>query len=403
MLGRSALLATVATLAFASILTPAPVAPAAAPHFAHALLDAPGTPIPAGVVSTGQEPMVLVDRAGGYVLVGDTSQLHRSTNDGTSWTHPGVPGVPGAFTDGLALAQDADGTLYAADTQGQVIFVDKSVDGGVTWSRGLPVAGWSGIADRPWLAATGSGKVALLYFADEGERCALSTDGGQTFITESVANSANAGNAIFDAHGRLWYAVGGKVAFWSTACLGAAAGIPAPSGGAQIFEQLAVDDSGTSPVQYLAHPSSGNGQMLLLGHQGLNPSAWKSLAVSPATVKSSTFGAIAQKPGEVAVAWYGSGTAGDPSASGFPSSASWNVYVARVTNFWAATPTVTVSTVEVGNHVGGFCMSGITCTSGDRDLLDYMGIAYGNDGKLRIAWGHDGATSNADVRFADLG
>lgn len=48
-------------------------------------------------------------------------------------------------------------------------------------------------------------------------------------------------------------------------------------------------------------------------------------------------------------------------------------------------------------------MSGIACTSGDRDLLDYMDLSYGADGKLRIVWGHDGNTSNADVRFADLG
>lgn len=98
----------------------------------------------------------------------------------------------------------------------------------------------------------------------------------------------------------------------------------------------------------------------------------------------------------------GSTTAGNP-AGAF--TGSWDVYVARVTGFWTSSPSVTVTKVTTEpNHVGGFCMSGIACSTGggDRDLLDYMGVTYDASGALHVAYGHDGSTTNAVVRYAKV-
>jgi hypothetical protein len=142
--------------------------------------------------------------------------------------------------------------------------------------------------------------------------------------------------------------------------------------------------------------------MQLRGFSSWSASTYKAITVSNATIRSSTYATVASRGnGEVAVAWYGSTTAGDPSST---FSGSWDVYVARVTGFWTATPSVTLEKVtSVSNHVGGFCMNGITCLPGtDRDLLDYFGIAYDAAGNLHVAYGHDGATSSPSVRYAKL-
>jgi hypothetical protein len=366
-----------------------------------------GMSMPAGTVSTGAEPQMFVDRVTGALLVGDTSGIHRSTNSGVSWTHPVEPFLFGLFTDGRSLAQDANGKLYAATTQGQTIGVATSTNGGATWTIASHLAAAASIADRPWLAARGNGQLALLYFGDAQEMCTTSTDGGLTWTPTGVLETPNAGNAVFDNTGRLWYADGSGVTYYPTPCstLGAQT-FALPASGAQIFTQVAIDKTKTPPHQFVAQPSTSNGQMLLRGHGSMGFSApWKDVVVSPSTVKSNTFGTIAIKDdgSEIAVAWYGSSTAGDPSAGTFPTTASWNVYVSRVTNFWSATPTVTTTTVATGNHVGQFCMGGVSCTTQDRDLLDYMGLTYSSAGRLHVAWGHDGSSATSSVRYANLG
>src|SRR5439155_6916440 len=98
--------------------------------------------------------------------------------------------LPGEFTDGVALAQDDAGTLYASDTDGSFIAVASSKNGGATWTTVENyVAGASAIADRPWLAARGDGEVTLVWNAGQVEMCSRSTDGGVTFTQASPYGS----------------------------------------------------------------------------------------------------------------------------------------------------------------------------------------------------------------------
>lgn len=351
-------------------------------------------------VSGGAEPAIFVSPSG-TVFVGDTARLHRSNDGGASWQTSPNPFLPGGFTDGWPMAMDATGTLVTATTQGQVIGVAASTNGGVSWAQTSSVVDVAGVADRPWVAARGNGEVVVLYYsAGLGEQCLYSTDGGLTFLTRSLVNEgpSNAGNAVFDAQGRVWYASGAYLVRWNAPCQGEPERVWIGGSGPQIFNQLAVSNAGDA---YLALPTSNSGGMQIQAMHGTDRSTLKALTVSPANSKSNTFGAIAAKAdgSEIAVAWYGSPTAGNP-AGAF--SGSWDVYIARVTNFWTASPTVAVTKVQTGNHVGGFCMTGISCTSGDRDLLDYMGIAYDNAGNVHLAYGHDGATSRAEVRYVKL-
>lgn len=366
------------------------------------LFLAPGSPAlagepPAGTVSAGAEPTMLVARSGA-LLVGDTSGLRRSVDGGLTWTRSANPFLPGLFNDGWSLAQDDAGTLYASTTQGQVIGVAASRDDGRTWSTVTPVAGAGGIADRPWLAAGGDGRVALVWYqAGAGEWCAYSTDGGLTFLARSTSNIgfSNAGNLVMDPDGSLWYATDYAVLTWDAGCANPQRAAQLPPSGPQIFIQLARTPGGDS---FVAQPSADGTAMELRAFHGLDRASLKRLVVSPPTLRANSFGAVAALgDDEVAVAWYGSASPGNPSSSSYQGE--WRVYVARVTGYWTATPTVEVTQVtSTPNHRGWFCMGGLSCTGG-RALLDYFGIDHDAAGNLHVAYGHDAGTS-AQVRHA---
>lgn len=350
-----------------------------------------------GGVSGGAEPMMLVARSGA-LLVGDTSGLRRSVDGGASWQASPDPFLGGAFADGWALAQDDAGTLYAASTQGQVIGVAASRDDGRTWDAVSPIVGAGGVADRPWLAANGDGRVALVWYqAGAGEWCAYSEDGGVTFLGRTLHNVgfSNAGNLEMDEAGRLWYATRYGVNRWDAGCAGSQVTAQLPPGGPQIFVQLALTPSEDA---FVAQPAWGSGAMELRGMHGLDRATYKALNVSPPELRANTFGAVANLGDEeIAVAWYGSTSPGDPSSSAFRGE--WHVYVARVRGFWTDAPTVDVTKVTTTpNHRGWFCMGGVSCNSG-RALLDYFGIAYDSDGNLHVAYGDD-ASPGGRVKHA---
>lgn len=382
-------------------------------------------PTVGSIVSTSGEPTVLVDQAGAWIWVGDFLGVHRSSN-GVTWTRSTPQQAPGAFIDGFALAQDAfTGALYSTSTTGQWIAVDKSFNGGATWTQinrfaaiGLP------FADRPWIV-TGPApeEVTLIYNGNDGEGCMHSTDGGVTFLPGSTADvPPNAGNVVRDNFGNTYFVPSSRdqIFMWKgpNACPLHVPGQPLgyafkafPPSGAQILTQLAVPAGTGTDVNgghvYLAVPSVGNGQMVIHAAQNMRvvpPSPIKTLVISDATMKSNTFAAIAVKPddSEIAVSWYASDVAGNPSVSSYPASATWSVYTARITNFWSATPTITTELVEAGNYKGWFCMGGVSCTSG-RSLADYHGVTYAADGELHVVWGHQNSGSNVDVRYANLG
>lgn len=382
----------------ALLLAAGSATPLAAPVF-----TAPRVPIldaPEAAVSSGAEPSILAARDG-TLYVGDTSGLSRSVNGGASWQHVSIPFIDGLFTDGFALAEDDDGVLYVAVTNGQLISVGASADRGATW-RVTDLVDASIVADRPWIAARGHGQIAILYYDSKTTReaCLASNDGGVTFLTRYVGLVAtpNAGNALFGPNGALYYSTSNVAYRWSTPCSGEPTRLlHGATSGASTFTQFAVDPSGN---MFVAGPPSGNGAMTVYG-KAATGGQWRAIKVSTNAERSNTYATISAIDGEVAVAWYASTTAGNPADASF--SGSWNVHVARISGFFEATPIIRHDVVtSEPNHVGDFCMGGIGCTSGDRDLLDYFGIDHGADGTLHVAYGHDGAGSNAQVRYAHL-
>lgn len=381
------------------------------------------TPVFTSTVSNGAEPAILVDRLGRGILVGDHLGVKRSTNGGASWSTVSIPWIPGhdpvfgvGIYDGWVFAQDDAGTIYASTTDGPVINVASSQDGGATWDVGIStfvVDVSARIADRPWLAARNDGQVAMIW-NDGGasQACSYSTDGALTFTKKSLLSNVPpiGGLPAFDKNGGLIFASNGGIGggarnlyrYSGSPCSGGVTTVDMGAAGEQLSTQVVADAAGN----YVARPSADGTKMQILGVPGMTMGGAKTLVVSPATLKGNTFGTIAYREGagEMAVAWYGTATAGDFSEPGF--NGQWNVYVARVRDFWTATPQVVVQQVtSTPNHVGDFCFSGTGCDlsgAGDRDLLDYFQITYDAAGQLHLAYGHDGTTANPQVIYARL-
>lgn len=368
------------------------------------------------VAAGGAEPSILVDRVTGALVEGDDLGIHVSRDGGATWTDvtpifiPGEACMPGAvsalvtgctgISDGWAVAQDAAGRVYVSTTDGPFVNVASTTDDGTTWTFATAmVVTADGISDRPWLASDGAGHIAVIDNGVQGENCAYSTDGGLTFVKRTTNfGNTNAGSLSASSHGSLYYAIGGQIQRWSTPC-GAILSQPIPGQGAQILTQMGIDATG---AMYVAQPTPGNGAIQLLGYTSFSPLATqKSITVSDPSLQSNTFAAIDVQGNDVAVSWYGSTSAGDPSNPGFQGV--WNVYVAQVHDFWSATPTVTVTQITTsGNHAGYFCMGGTGCGVGGgandpRDLLDYQGVTHDAAGNVHLVYGSDDLSDNNPV------
>lgn len=366
------------------------------------LLD--GLRPPSVRVSGGAEPSILADRQGRALWIGDTSGSYVSTDGGASWRPTGhyLADIGLAFGDGVALAQDVTGRLYAGVLNDNRVDVVASDDLGSTWSTMGLFAGVSGTADRPWLAADQDGEVVLFYFdapfvaTGLYEHCARSTDGGQSFLDRdpTAINPPTGGSAFFDSKGRFYFASndGGLYRYDST-CLGGSTRLP-------MLDQLGVNNmlQGTADGTdlYMVGADPGGAIVLAGSHDG---GPVQRITVSPAELATNTYATVSARNGTVVVAWYGTETKDDPSAAGF--SGAFNVYVAAVQGFWTGTPAIAYTRVTAEpNHVGDICMGGIGCTSGDRDLLDYFMVAQDVHGDAHVAYVHDGSGSSTEVRHA---
>lgn len=379
----------------------------------------------ATLVSDGAEPHILVDRLGRSILVGDQLGVSISLDGGQTWfpnTPPFIPGHDPIFGigiyDGWSLAQDDAGTIYASTTDGAIINVASSRNGGLTWdiTPSTFVVDPGVIADRPWMAARGAGQVAVTW--NEGgfwQRCAFTTNGGLTWSRTVPALTTNGlpigGIPAFHTGGRLVYAGNGGVGGaaetlfrYPTAspCAGVMQELDLPPVGDQLSTHVVTDPSGGI---YLATPTPDNKAMTIVGYQGWDASTMKRLTVSPPSLLGNTFGTIAIRGnGELSVTWYSTAWPGNfqnPSFNGH-----WNVTNARVKDFWSATPTIVFQQVTTqSHHVGDICMLGTNCDvngQGDRDLLDYFSTAYDAAGNLHVAYAADGATSQARTYYAKL-
>lgn len=356
-------------------------------------------------VSEGSEPMVLTSNAGEAVWVADTTGAYRTSDNGTTWEE--VPFLLDLeLLDGVSLAQDAGGTLYAAFLRSGRVEVLRPYDPGEPLGRTSRVATASAFPDRPWIAAGAEGEVVLLYYdvSTLSESCVRTTEAGLVWPDHHPAvGAANAGEIDMAEDGSVAYVPSSSqhMRILEDPCLGGpirTEPIDPADPGAQTLTPVDHSDG----AWYTAAPTGDHSDIMVFGVQG---DTRRSVSVAPPVLAANTFATVSARDGEVAVAWYGSEANGDPNDPGFDGA--WNVYVARIDRFWTAEPRISYSRLtESPNHFGDICRDGLGCGSGsedrDRDLLDYFGVDHDDHGGVHVAYAHDGDGDDAEVRYAHL-
>jgi hypothetical protein len=109
--------------------------------------------------------------------------------------------------------------------------------------------------------------------------------------------------------------------------------------------------------------------------------------ISPADLKSFVFAdTVAGDEGRVAVAYYATAdsAAGPDEAE---AGSHWHLYLSISENANAAEPTWITTRVTVDPvQVGSICTQGTNCFGGNRNLLDFIDVQAGPDGRIYISY-----------------
>ena len=320
------------------------------------------------------DPMLFVDPWRGYVFVDHLyvacSLLSWSTDAGATWvTNPAACGRPGNDHQKVASGPNALGlpvpnVYYSYSIPG--VWVSRSVDGGLTWTSS-PVVG---LTDDRVPNNTGpvfadeSGNVYVPYYMCDGDGymgVGVSHDFG---LTWKFVVAAEDPGACYDVDPGLWTDTAGNV--------------------------------------YLAYHRETGVKYVFSSDAGETWSA--PVTVSPPSLKSFVHvDAVAGDDGRLAIVYRATpDTAKGPDlADGW---AAWHLYVTFVEDATSAAPVVRTAIVNDPSDPiqrGPICTAGITCYGGSRNLLDFIDIAVGPDGRVYPTYTDgcvDGCPTPADSR-----
>lgn len=380
------------------------------------------------------EPAIDVSKSGTiYVTTpGDGGAvLARSDNGGKSWiklptakTETEYAALTGGDSDVVVAP---DGTVFAADLNGDGITVFRSTDKGKTFPQQAFI---TMSADREWLATTGphGENVYVVWheLATGTMLAAASHDKGKTFgapelvysqpqtLLESAHNGTSIGGVSVDQQGRVYVSYGTTrltttdTTYVSPPISTIKLAVRDPESGAwtdhvvnegaddanygNFWMASAVDRGGLVYAVYSGYAHKGEPMHVWLQQSKDRGLTWtKPYAVDtvlPGAQGNDIFGWVAGGgKGVAVVSWYHT-TAPDKNVDGID----WKVAVAQVRKLDTAKPKVAWG--YASDHVihkGGICTFGILCgvipgVSDDRSLLDFFKVTVLPDGKPAVVW-----------------
>ncbi len=306
------------------------------------------------------------------------SNIAWTDDKGGSWVeHPLACGEPANDHQKLAVGGHPvsgnpvfDGVVYysfnsftlLAPNAGHLT-VSRSLDGGVTWQ---PVVAMTEAEAGNYrtggpIEADRSGNVYVpSYHCDGGLLVTASNDYGLTWETHRVGDQSGACEGIdpgmtVDVEGGAYTAWWGEGHIWASA---------SSDNGATWTDQVAVSPEGLQS-QVLVDAAAGD-------------------------------------PGRVAVAYLATPHS-DAGPNGAPGYAEWHLYMSYTEDAFADNATwqtVRVTPDDDPVQIGSICTGGIGCFGGNRNLLDFIDIQPGPDGRVHIAYA-DGCTTGEDSACVD--
>lgn len=369
--------------------------------------------------------------------------LARSDDKGRTWIK-----LPTAKTDATQAAltgADSDvvvarnGTVYAADLNGDGITVLRSTDKGRTFPQQTFI---NSSADREWLAVTGPrGETVHVVWHELATGTMLgvtSKDSGRTFgpvevvysnagtLAESLHDGTSIGGVSTDSAGRVFVSYATSRLTTTDTTYGTPPvntiklAVRDPESGlwtdhlvnagtddanyGNFWMASAVDKGGYVYAVYSGYAHKGEPMHVWLQQSKDRGVTWsRPFAVDnalPGPVGNDLFGWVAGGGKDVAVvSWYHT-TSPNKDAKGID----WTVPVAQVRGMGTATPSVVYGIASDHSvHHGPICTLGLFCgilpgSSSDRSLLDFFQVEVGPDGVPAVTWSDNNRADNGESR-----
>lgn len=363
-------------------------------------------------LGAGAEPSIQVDPLGPRYYVESANNIWRSDDKGATWTR---------ITPRQLLAGDANaaigstGNLYYQSLWVGSSWAWTSFNQGASWATETPFS-TNPYADRNWIAAYGPSTVYAKadIFASVVQTPIIykSTDAGLTFaptlsIVDGLLSTSggfkgaltvdpNSGTLYMPADSTSQLNVVSSVDEGDHLRV---ANVPAPNGQAyDIILNVAVDGAGNAYVAWISQNS--NRWTLQYSYSTDTGLTWSvPHVVASAGGASRVFPwSAANGTGNLAIAWYET-TSSSASPDDVPAGTPWKVRVAQVTNAASGAPSVTTVDATGVIHRGKICTSGVTCASGTRNLLDFLGVSIDpTDGRAVVVYTDD-TSGTPTVKF----
>lgn len=347
----------------------------------------------------------------------------RSTDDGMTWENVAPPGNDRITLDPMLFVDPVRDVVYVDHLYVACSALSWSTDAGATWltnpaACGRPVGDHQKIASGP-SPLPGALLSAVYYtYSIPGVWASRSLDGGLTWTSVPVVGATddrvpnNTGPIFADEEGNVfiplymcdgdgYVGMGVSHDFGLTWKFVVVSDEPGPC--YDVDPGVWTDADGNVYMAY--HRPTGVKYAASTDHG----ETWgEPVTVSPPSLKSFVHvDAVAGDAGRLAIVYRATpdSAKGPDGADGW---AAWHLYVSFVENATSAAPTVRTGIVnDPGQPVqrGPICTMGIACVGGSRNLLDFIDIAVGPDGRVYPTYSSgcsDGCPTPADSR-ASLG
>lgn len=315
------------------------------------------------------------------------------------------PAVPSAMPPVLATS-----SLVAANVSAQ-----RSTDRGDTLTNNPTGNTTVQVDDRQWMEFLGTNTVYLGYREFTGLTATSkyylnrSDDGGLTYgpaVVAAIGGNTTGNIDVDQRDGTVYFCHQGPNASEVLVAVGQPVSLAvtpvafntyvAATGQkpiAALFPVCKVASDGTVYVAY-----SDGGDAIYVAHSFDQGRTW----APPVRVSDMGPGGVAlfpwmetgDRPGSLAIVWYGATAAdSEDGKGGNTSAANWKVYFAQTLNATAATPTIlqAVASDHV-IHASNISLAGFTTgTSPNRNLADFFQVAIDPQGLAMIAWADDSA------------
>lgn len=314
----------------------------------------------------------------------------------------------------LVTDQSTGRTFISNFTAGPTLLFATTDDDGATWNQAT-VAPPTGGADHesigvgPYpapLAGLNPLYPNAVYYCSQAEKpdiCSRSDSGGQEFGPGIVANNGITG--CTGLHGHIKVAPDGTVYLPNKDC-GTSQGGAVSTDAGTTWSQFLVPNSGTSQsdpsigidkdntVYDCYTPNDGSPHVAVSHDRGQTWTDDHDIGASVGVVQAVFPEAVAGDSGRAACGFLGTDKAGNFGSSSFPGR--WYLFIATTYDGGKTWTTVNATPNDPVQGAGGICLSGISCSGNNRNLLDFNEVTVDDHGRVLFGY-DDGCVSDACI------